>query len=1283
MRADGGESVTLADGFEYVGMDNADGEILEQIEAQFPGQPSVVSAVATSNTSVRVTFSEPVRREATDPSNYSIVVAGGGVLLVDKSKTPILSPGQTVVDIFTLSQAAVLYQLTATGIHDLAGNPIAPPDMLVNPAEATFTGIAPARIDEHTDTDGDGLADWFEMAGWTVTVELANDVRRQALVTSDPYNADTDGDGIPDLEELIRSTNPRTSDTDADGVSDADEIYAWRSNPCDQDSDDDGLADGTELALGTSSILADTDGDQLKDAEELFRRNRNPRIADLPKMAVTVGEMSLALDERYTYTDQLGQERQVQESCSATLQRDVSSSSSQTCSDTLAYHVGAKVTGKTGWEVGSKEQKWTGEIGGEISGGFSRETTNASTVQSSQQASRAYNEAINRISQFSSIRGITRETVGARLAGSVTIGAAGDIAFRVSNLEISVLQQDPRDRSKLLPIATLAPKQPDATYSVGPLAPQIGPLVFENTSIFPSMVEELMKDPRAVLFKVANFDITDELGRNFAFSSQEVAERTAILTIDYGNGQNETYRIATASRFDAQGRSLGIRMSDAMRAIGLSAAPGEDVELGRVDDPSDPRPKPTDAGIQSSFGMRTITAADEDGKAVPVRVVTRIRGVQDDFDRAAVEPNKANDGAFWTTFASVRNSRGAADSVVRIGTHFDEARLRAGESYFLAFVKDTDRDGLTSLEEFFSGSSDDRTDTDRDGLGDYLESRGQWNGDGLGAWFVYTDRKPGGYRAYAAPYMTDSDEDGLTDDVEYALCRYRYNAEGGVPAGAFATQTITSTGATWDVDPKDLPDVFAPGNGLAKDWHKQLDPATGLPRQFPVNRASLDPRKMDTDEDGIRDADEVNGYTVDLFDDDPTDGIRRRVFVRSDPLNSDTDGDGLPDGMERQFGTNPASPDSGAVFDDDLDGLPNRVEETGWLVMINGTERRVFSNPQDPDSDDDGLPDYVEWVLGTSPWYYEGQTVDPNLAAPGYDTDGDGLSDHEEWDGTIPPQKRDKINYCKLVANCAGYAAAPNPTRTDPARADTDEDGLRDGAELAGRMIQVAGQAAYRVTSDPLVRDTDHDGLSDGEEQALGTDPNKPDTDGDDTLDLVERDQTDSYGKRRNPLARDQRVTISWDGFGLHVKPGTPRPPSDMAFGLDLGIRRLAVMPPLVHWGTTADTVAGLPDCVSSGWPSICTIDCSGSKRVWIWNDWLTFGNGLARSFVMAYGDAFYVHGDLEIYAGCGTMAGLELKTEQPYTVPIAGPIQYFELKYQPDLSKEDKFYFMGRILVD
>jgi len=78
------------------------------------------------------------------------------------------------------------------------------------------------------------------------------------------------------------------------------------------------------------------------------------------------------------------------------------------------------------------------------------------------------------------------------------------------------------------------------------------------------------------------------------------------------------------------------------------------------------------------------------------------------------------------------------------------------------------------------------------------------------------------------------------------------------------------------------------------------------------------------------------------------------VSLGTDPTNPDTDGDGLPDGWEVKYGLDPLD-SSDASRDLDGDGLSN-VEEY-----------RYGTDPTATDSDHDGFSDGLEVSLGTNP----------------------------------------------------------------------------------------------------------------------------------------------------------------------------------------------------------------------------------------------------------------------------------------------------------------------------
>ncbi|WP_411347121.1 S-layer homology domain-containing protein [Paenibacillus sp. WLX2291] len=127
------------------------------------------------------------------------------------------------------------------------------------------------------------------------------------------------------------------------------------------------------------------------------------------------------------------------------------------------------------------------------------------------------------------------------------------------------------------------------------------------------------------------------------------------------------------------------------------------------------------------------------------------------------------------------------------------------------------------------------------------------------------------------------------------------------------------------------------------------------------------------------------------------------------------------------------------------------------------------------DSDKDGLPDYIEDILGTNKY--------------NRDTDGDGLSDGEEVNtvGTDPLQvdtNKNGISDAKEDGDGDGLSNSEELRHhTDPKNADTDFDGWADGLEI-------------QKGTNPLVADTDKDGLEDGIEESVGMNPLLADTNG-------------------------------------------------------------------------------------------------------------------------------------------------------------------------------------------
>jgi hypothetical protein len=142
------------------------------------------------------------------------------------------------------------------------------------------------RTDPHDpDSDHDGLSDGEEAGPpWTEGEDQAYAGR------SDPTSVDSDADGLPDPVEVgdlgssVRTvayavSDPLDGDTDQDEIGDGDE-YLLDMDPSAPDTDEDGLLDLEELDFGSDPTLANADGDSYPDTEEA-ERSSSPLAYDL------------------------------------------------------------------------------------------------------------------------------------------------------------------------------------------------------------------------------------------------------------------------------------------------------------------------------------------------------------------------------------------------------------------------------------------------------------------------------------------------------------------------------------------------------------------------------------------------------------------------------------------------------------------------------------------------------------------------------------------------------------------------------------------------------------------------------------------------------------------------------------------------------------------------------------------------------------------------------------------------------------------------------------------
>ncbi len=608
---------------------------------------------------------------------------------------------------------------------------------------ADFLGIL-ADPDGGGDSDGDGVSDLDEVVGYPILIDFdASGTPTPRWVTSDPFLPDTDGDGLDDRRERLVRTDPRDEDTDLDDLTDLDELDHYASAPASVDTDGDSRGpdgtgvpnplffDGNELAIfGTSPALADTDGDARSDFEEANQNATPPLIADVPRLSVElVGDVDVELE----YTSTVSQETRML--ASTLTGRSDTAGQSNTDTTSSQWSIGASTTVTAGVEAGFPGGATaSASVSATISGEYSEETTTSFTEDSSTTTQNEFQE-----SQETAVTN-SEEVTGGTLTTGIKIRNLGDVAFTLSDIGITALLRDPDDRKSFRIVATLIPQLPGGEIVLGPFNGETGVLQVADDDLPTGLATSLLADPAGLILDVATFSLEDAEGRNFAFLAEVTNARTALVTLDFGDGEVERYRVATLVERNPDGTGAGVTMEKVL------------TDFVHVPYETQPRTGSTDPEFP-------------DG----VEVLTRVRDVA-----TAIDPDPANySNAFWAVLSNDPDLTGASGEPFT--TDFGDLTLYSGDTLSLVYVHDDDRDGLFRREEFLYGTVDapldldgdgdvDATDLartvdfDLDGLGEFFEVRTGWQVtvDGLAPRRVHPD-----------PTRADADRDGVDDLAEF------------------------------------------------------------------------------------------------------------------------------------------------------------------------------------------------------------------------------------------------------------------------------------------------------------------------------------------------------------------------------------------------------------------------------------------------------------------------------------------------------------------------------------
>ncbi|QHI70825.1 S8 family serine peptidase [Tichowtungia aerotolerans] len=1020
-------------------------------------------------------------------------------------------------------------------LDDRAGDPDG--DGVLNEDEYAG-GTDPAS----SDSDGDGMPD-----GW----ELENGL--DPLV--DDSGLDADGDGLTNFEEYTLGTDPLDADSDNDGLTDGEEVngtYGYITDPLDADTDNDGVPDGWEVENGWNPLVpedpatTDRDHDGLLDADEIAL-NTDPTNARDPIFVDDDGPNDPWPGT--TYISDPAEDGSYAHPFDA-IQEGINAASNGL---TVLVMPGTDYQGNGNYNINPQGKaitirSWNDRDGTVISSDGrgpvflinSEETTNTvikgfsltTTLCSSSDGDCDQVDGIVvsnaapvlqdcfiyecELSAVSCSGGaapvienceITMTKWGIQAVDStpaiisnniytIGIGRAGDAGVGIQVYYSSGMVVQDTVVSNCLGRGLVVIDDPDARVSGSTFIHNLGGVTFDNSvSLFENCI---VKENHAPTY------YTDESGDWVAIRLVDYTAEGLTDTVDEDENGAGLLLLRGASPLIRNCLIVGnITWADdpspqynedneLVQAYGL----GGGVYIGTECYPTgvnctvaDNHSNTRGGGISSSGYPQLLNMIFWDNTANDALIEDNVRtnryhypnihcrtgSIAVDFSNIQFgysgEGIRTGDPLFvgsgdyhLSAIPSAAYSRGVPDTSFVWGTNVIPENDLDGNSRSLGLLPidmgcyefvDSDEDGMPDGWELDNGfvytdPADGAVDSDTDGLTNLQE-----------------------YLNGTDPWDDDSDDDGLLDGVEITDGTDPLDADSdddGILDGDEISQGINPNNPDSD------------GDGMPDGWEVKY----GLnPAQYNADGDEDKNEDGDLAPDGLTNTEEYQNGT--------------------DPLDPDTDGDGMDDGWELDKGFNPLVNDADADADDD--GLTNLEEYN------RGTD------PQDPDTDNDGVSDGQEVANGTDPldpdldgdgipnkWELE-NGLDPNLAADGgEDWDGDGLTNLQEYQND-----------------------------TDPHNFDTDSDQLSDGWEVLYEFDPTIGNAA---------EDPDSDGLTNLDEYRRGTNPRRSDTDTDGMPDNWE------INNDLNPLLNDAAADLDGDGLSNYTEfdSGTDPHNSDSDF---------------------------------------------------------------------------------------------------------------------------------------